>query len=88
MSPTSTVRCFVTQDARRTDSNLGPLPSAYRHRHVTPQQRAHTGSIYQAVINKNAAVITHGGTVQVIPPHHPRDPASASTGGRDSGLTW
>ncbi len=66
MSPFQHGEVFVTQDGAETDLDLGH----YEHFTDTSMSRLNsvtTGSIYQAVINKERRGDYNGGTVQVIP---------------------
>lgn len=66
MSPFQHGEVFVTQDGAETDLDLGHY-ERFTDTSMSRLNSVTTGSIYQAVINKERRGDYHGGTVQVIP---------------------
>ncbi|OUC14776.1 MAG: CTP synthetase [Alkalinema sp. CACIAM 70d] len=66
MSPYQHGEVFVTEDGAETDLDLGHY-ERFTDTSMSRLNSVTTGSIYQAVINKERRGDYHGGTVQVIP---------------------
>ncbi len=66
MSPYQHGEVFVTKDGAETDLDLGHY-ERFTDTSMSRLNSVTTGSIYQAVINKERRGDYHGGTVQVIP---------------------
>ena len=66
MSPFQHGEVFVTEDGAETDLDLGHY-ERFTDTAMTRLNSVTTGSIYQAVINKERRGNYNGGTVQVIP---------------------
>jgi len=66
MSPFQHGEVFVTEDGAETDLDLGHY-ERFTDTAMSRLNSVTTGSIYQAVINKERRGDYHGGTVQVIP---------------------
>jgi CTP synthase len=66
MSPFQHGEVFVTDDGAETDLDLGHY-ERFTDTNVSKLNNVTTGSIYQAVINKERRGDYNGGTVQVIP---------------------
>lgn len=66
MSPFQHGEVFVTQDGAETDLDLGHY-ERFTDTSMSRLNSVTTGSIYQAVLNKERRGDYHGGTVQVIP---------------------
>lgn len=66
MSPFQHGEVFVTDDGAETDLDLGHY-ERFTDTNMSKLNNVTTGSIYQAVINKERRGDYHGGTVQVIP---------------------
>ena len=66
MSPFQHGEVFVTEDGAETDLDLGHY-ERFTDTAMTRLNSVTTGSIYQAVINKERRGSYNGGTVQVIP---------------------
>ena len=66
MSPYQHGEVFVTEDGAETDLDLGHY-ERFTDTAMSRLNNVTTGSIYQAVINKERRGEYHGGTVQVIP---------------------
>jgi CTP synthase len=66
MSPFQHGEVFVTEDGAETDLDLGHY-ERFTDTSMSRLNSVTTGSIYQAVINKERRGDYHGGTVQVIP---------------------
>ena len=66
MSPYQHGEVFVTDDGAETDLDLGHY-ERFTDTNMSKLNNVTTGSIYQAVLNKERRGDYHGGTVQVIP---------------------
>lgn len=66
LNPYEHGECFVTDDGAETDLDLGHY-ERFTDTAMTRLNSVTTGSIYQAVINKERRGSYNGGTVQVIP---------------------